>query len=100
MVLVEAYRTKTPVVTPDLGAFLTLVEDGVNGFKYRAHDIGALATLLSMMSAKAEDMICSFSKQDILEKTEYEANYAQLMNIYERCIGHVWNSEEESAAGK
>lgn len=89
MVLTEAYQTKTPVIVPDFGCFSSLVEDGVNGFKYRPHDRKELAALLAMMTAEPWKMPCSFLKRDIWEQTDAEANYRQLMKIYERCIQYV-----------
>lgn len=96
MVLVEAYRTKTPVIAPDFGAFSDLVQDDVNGFKYEPHNIDELRAVLSMVCAKPWDMLCSFKEQKIFEKTEPEANYQRLLTIYKRCIRHVRNSKKES----
>lgn len=100
MVLIEAYRTKTPVIVPDFAGFSSMVCDGVNGFKYAPHHTGELAALLAMMTARPWEMTCDFSEMDILRQTEYEANYQQLRCIYERCIKDVRNSEKESAIRK
>lgn len=96
LVLIEAYWIKTPVVVPNLGGFSSFVHDGVNGFKYAPHHTNELAALLSMMIARPWEMTCDFSKIDILEQTEYEANYQQLRSIYERCMKDVRIIEKES----
>lgn len=100
MVLVEAYQTKIPVVVPDLGGFSDLVEDGINGFKYKGQSADELAKLMIKMCKNPEDMACSFSEQSQWKLTEYENNYMELMNIYERCMKDVWNSKKKSTAGK
>lgn len=96
MILIEACRTKTPVIAPDFAGFSSMICDGVNGFKYAPHRVDELAALLTMMIARPWEMTCDFSGMDILKQTEYEANYQQLRSIYERCIQDVRTSEKES----
>lgn len=100
MVLVEAYRTKTPVVAPDFGCFSAYIKDGVNGFKYEPYHIMELASLLAMMSARPWEMTCDFSKQEIFDQTEFEANYQQLMKIYGRCLRRVRIHKKKSIIRK
>ena len=86
MVLVKAYQMKRPVIVPDFGCFTSLVENGVNGFRYQPYDVQKLQEMLYDFLTQKEGMACSFYTSDLMEDTECAKNYDRLMQIYFRAM--------------
>lgn len=89
MTIVESMACGTPILCSDIGNLGSLIENGFNGYKFRAGDA------FDIKRAVREMMNCSYKaemyqncRKCFAEKYSEEANYQQLMDIYaqiEKC---------------
>lgn len=80
MTITEAFSVGTPVIVPDMGNAGSLVQDGVNGFKYESGSVEGLAKCIKRSFTSPEmrtDIIDIFN-----DKYSDDANIRQLENIY------------------
>lgn len=90
MNVAEGCSLRTPVIGSDRGNVGGLIRDGVNGLKFEAGNAKSLAKAI-MECGRTE---FSFEFPGIEEWME-EGNYQKLMEIYERCMEHVWKNKEK-----
>jgi len=92
LVIVEAMACGVPVLCSRLGAMQDLVADRRTGLHFRASD----AQDLAQTAARAWNHPSELATMGIAARREYEKrytarrNYAQLMEIYERAMGHAF----------
>lgn len=83
--IVEAFAKGTPVVASRLGAMQELVEDGGSGLLFAPGDAADLAAQVHRLAS--DDALCSAmrraARRQFEEHYTAEANYAQLIEIYE-----------------
>ena len=92
MVMAEAFSVRTPVIGSDLGNVGHLIEENVNGVKFRSGDAKDLADVLRDFDP-AE--ICFDAGRQKMKEWDEEENYRKLMEIYERCIRDVRKAKEK-----
>lgn len=82
MTILEAFSTGCPVIASNIGVMASLIEHRNTGLLFEPSDSKALRLQLSCVT---EQM--SFSARDeYLNKYTSEANYVQLMNVYNEAI--------------
>lgn len=88
MTLVEAFCRGLPVIASRLGAMAEIVEDGVTGLHFTPGDAADLAAKVRWATAHAQDMrrMGENARRVYEDKYTPEANYSQLMSIYEAVI--------------
>lgn len=81
MTIVEAYSVGTPVIGPDMGNVGSLIEEGVNGWKFVCSDSRSLADAIRKANnVKTEDMPGAY--RTYKDKYSKEVNYRILNEIY------------------
>lgn len=88
VVLQEAFAAGTPAAVSDLGALPTIVEDGCNGLVFAARSAESIAELITRVWSDEELLmrLASAARRSHESKYTEEANYRQLMEIYERAM--------------
>lgn len=88
MVLVEAYANGLPVIASRLGALAELVQDGVTGLLFEPGSSDDLADKMQWALDHPNEMarMGRAARQRYEERYTQEANYAQLLSIYEDAI--------------
>lgn len=83
MTIAESYACGTPVIGSDLGNTGSLIENGINGFKFAPDSPSELADAVNRITN-------SFTALDenIIGKYSSESNYQKLREIYEACCNH------------
>ena len=83
MTIAESYACGTPVIGSDLGNTGSLIENGINGYKFAPDSSGELADAVNrkMNSFTALD-------ENVIGKYSSESNYLKLREIYEACCNH------------
>lgn len=79
MTIIEAFSVGTPVICSDLGNAGSIVEEGTTGWKFDAGNASGLVE-----KVKGWTNISVSVKAVYEERYTSEANYSQLLNIYER----------------
>ncbi len=89
LVIVEAFATTLPVIGSRLGAMPELIDDGVTGLLFRPGDPADLAAKVRWAVDHPDEMrVMGANARRVYEhKYTPEANYRQLMAIYEEAIG-------------
>ena len=81
---VEALSEGVPPVVSDVGALPDVVQDGRFGEVFEAGNAEALAAAIKRLISRPDyDEICVAAKREAETKYSEEANYRQLMEIYE-----------------
>jgi len=85
MTLVEAFRQGLPVIASRLGSVAEIVEDGVTGLHFTPGDSADLAAKARWAVANPDEMKRMGENARRVYESKYtpEANYRQLMKIYE-----------------
>ena len=81
MSVVEAFSVGTPVICSDIGNVGSVVEEGVNGRKFRPDDINELIKAVKNQGIDFEQVIRNYN-----EKYSEAINYSILQKIYMRII--------------
>jgi glycosyltransferase involved in cell wall biosynthesis len=86
--IVESFSKGTPVIASNLGAMAELVRDGITGVKFEAGDARSLIDAVQRLTKQHTDLasIRSNCRREFEERYTPEANYKQLIAIYERAI--------------
>lgn len=92
--IVEAFAKGTPVVASRLGAMEELVEDGRTGFLFEAGNPDDLAEKVQRMIAATSDAgaqvkFRSAAREQYVDHFTPEANYGQLLAVYERALAAI-----------
>jgi glycosyltransferase involved in cell wall biosynthesis len=84
--ILEAFAKGTPVLASDMGIMSSMIEDGINGFRFRPGDPGSLAACLDWaMTHPAElDAMRSAVRAEFESKYTAQTNYQQLIDIYRK----------------
>jgi glycosyltransferase involved in cell wall biosynthesis len=81
MTMIECMACGTPIIGSDIGNVSSLIEEGVNGLKFRYDSAESLKNSIRSIT----DMVVS--TEDKFKKEFFpEANYHQLLEIYNHCI--------------
>ncbi len=88
LVLAESFCQSLPVIASRLGAMAEIVEDGVTGLHFTPGDSDDLAAKVRWAAEHPDEMLRmgESARQIYEEKYSPEANYPQLMAIYEEAI--------------
>ncbi len=88
MAVLEAFAAGTPVVASDLGGLAELVRPGETGWPAPAGDAAALGGVLEAVLSDPSGLVAlrGTARRAYLERYTAEANYRQLMAIYERAM--------------
>jgi glycosyltransferase involved in cell wall biosynthesis len=83
-VLLEAYTCGTPVISSAIGSLNELVEDGKNGFKFKAKDpVDLVRKINHILDMKGEiSEISKYSKELVNKKYTEAVNVDHLLKIY------------------
>lgn len=84
LTVIESMKAGTPVVTSDLGALPEIVQDGCFGEVFEAGNVEACAAAIErLLERKDYDEMCAEARRVAKMMYSEEANYEQLMKIYE-----------------
>ena len=88
LVLAESFCQSLPVIASRLGAMAEIVEDGVTGLHFTPGNSDDLAAKVRWADEHPDEMLRmgENARQVYEEKYSPEANYPQLMAIYEEAI--------------
>lgn len=89
LTIIEALAVGTPVIASNLGAMSEMIINGQNGFTFEVGDERDLANkvkLIQDMDNYSYQELCIRTKASFKEKYTAEANYHQLMKIYNDAI--------------
>lgn len=88
LVIVEAFCQGLPVIASRLGSMAEIVEDGVTGLHFTPGDAADLAAKVRWAAAHPEEMrrMGANARRVYEDKYTPEANYRQLISIYEQAI--------------
>jgi glycosyltransferase involved in cell wall biosynthesis len=88
LVIVEAFCQGLPVIVSRLGSMAEIVEDGVTGLHFTPGDAADLAAKVRWAASHPEDMrrMGANARRVYEEKYTPEANYRQLIAIYQQAI--------------
>jgi glycosyltransferase involved in cell wall biosynthesis len=103
MVVIEAFAHGTPVAVSKLGALPSIVREGVTGVTFPPADPAGL--LASVRQAWSDDGLLArmgeAARKEFEDKYTEEANYRQLMEIYENVLaGKTASMGNETGVGK
>jgi glycosyltransferase involved in cell wall biosynthesis len=89
--VIEAFSKGTPAIVSRMGAMQELIDEGRTGLCFTPGDPGDLATKAeSLLSANGRLTAMRAACRDEFEqKYTAEANYRQLITIYEQCLAHA-----------
>jgi len=83
----EAMSVGTPSVVSNVGALPDIVQDGRFGEVFEAGNIEACARAIKRLLSRPDyDAICAAAKHEAETKYSEEANYRQLIEIYEEMV--------------
>lgn len=83
MSIVEAFSVGTPVICSDLGNAGSVVDEGVTGNKFEAHNTEQLVSAVSRCSGMYESTLTEY-----IRKYTQKMNYKQLIAVYKKVS--VW----------
>ena len=88
LAIIEAFAADLPVIAARLGAAQDIISDGETGILFPPGDAGALAEAVAWAVAHPKDMtrMSQNARREYETKYTPEANYAQLIAIYEQTI--------------
>ncbi len=95
MVILEAFASKIPVVIPNHGPFLNIVEDNVTGYFFNSGDNDSLKSKLEQVVRLSHEewlVMSESAYNQYLNHYTSEINYKQLMAIYESAISRSNNA--------
>ena len=88
MVAIEALATGLPVVASRMGALPDIVEEGISGLLYQAGDASGMTDALRWIVDYPNKVATmrTGARDRYLERYSEEANYSQLLQIYEELL--------------
>ena len=91
MTLVEAFACGTPVICSDRGGLPEIVNNGATGLHFKAADADDLASKMEWAWRNPEALIAMgrAARQEFEENYTADANYEQLLQIYEKSSAHA-----------
>ena len=92
MVVLEALSAGTPVIVPGHGVFPYIVSHGQEGLFFSAGDAASLENALRAALAAPASVWMQWSsnaRNKFLREYTEQANYAQLMSIYENAMARL-----------
>ncbi len=86
LTIAEAFASRLPVLAPKLGGMAEIVEDGVNGLHFEAGNVTDLAAKINWLTNHQEELTAMGNQARHKYQLKYapDANYHQLIDIYER----------------
>lgn len=95
LTLAEAFACSLPVIVPRLGSMAEIVEDGVTGLLFEAGNAKDLADKVLWAKAHPQKMLAIGKNARHIYETHYtpEANYQQLMAIYQQVINSTSSNQ-------
>ncbi len=89
MVLAESFAFGTPAAVSDIGGLSTIIQDGKNGLVFKPGDSDSLAGVLRKGWNKPGllERLGEGARKSFEESYTMEANYRQLIAIYEKAVG-------------
>jgi glycosyltransferase involved in cell wall biosynthesis len=103
MTVLEAFSAGTPVVVPNHGSFAAIVSEHKEGMLFSPGDVVSLASSLwaAVCASQTEWMVWSAqARNTFLRELTAEANYAQLMSIYQKAAEHYSAPKFAAAAAE
>ena len=95
LVLLTALACGVPAIVSDLGGLTESVQDGVNGYSFKAGDIDALATVIRTIASSPSGL------QELRAGITYPARIEEEAVQYEKIYQNIWNpGEKHGSAGK
>jgi glycosyltransferase involved in cell wall biosynthesis len=84
LTVVESMLEKTPVIVSDLGALPEIVKNGRFGEVFESGNVEVCAAAIERLLRRPDyDEMCAVAKQEAETKYSEDANFGQLMKIYE-----------------
>lgn len=95
LTLAEAFACGLPVIVPRLGSMVEIVEDGVTGLFFEVGNYKDLADKVLWAKAHSQEMLVMGKNARRIYETRYtpEANYQQLMAIYQQVINSTSSNQ-------
>ncbi len=103
MAVLEALSVGTPVIVPNHGAFAAIISDGREGLHFSAGDADSLQRALGTALAAPETLWSQWSanaRSTFAREYTEQANYAQLMVIYENAVSCFQEQRSHIRRGK
>lgn len=94
--IVEAFSVGTPVIVSDMGNAGSMVQDGVDGIKFKYNSITSLCDAVHRMENMNIDILGKNAYMKYREKFTEDINYTILQKIYARIQGESLVSDEVS----
>ncbi len=88
LVLLTALACGVPAVVSDLGGLTESVQDGVNGYSFKAGDIDALATVIRTIASSPSRL------QELRAGITYPARIEEEAVLYEKLYQDIWRPGE------
>lgn len=88
LTIIESFSTGTPVITSDIGAMGEMVNDGVDGLKFKVNDSSSLIQKLRQFEEElsGSDLVYKNARDAYVKNYSPENNYDQLLRIYKLAI--------------
>ncbi|MBR4732768.1 MAG: glycosyltransferase family 4 protein [Lachnospiraceae bacterium] len=84
VIIPEAFSVKTPIIAGDVGNTTSLVQDGINGLKFKYDSAESLAETVTRFENINVSSIETINYNSYLENYTKEKNYMLLKAIYDR----------------
>ena len=90
--LIEAMSLGTPTVASRIGSLANVIQDGINGFLFQPGNVSELCQLMQHLTTNRERLRGARDESLSSYRSQYtaEANYPQLMTIYEEALRNRW----------
>lgn len=86
MVVVEAFSHHVPVIVGDIGNAASLVDDGINGIKFRYNSVEALRQAVARFEGMNAEAMGQAAYKKYLEEFSEEKNYHDIEVIYQNVV--------------
>lgn len=86
MIVVEAFASGVPVIVGDIGNVGGLVDDGINGVKFKYDSSDALVSAVERFESLDHELLCKNAYRKYKEYFNKERNYEMLQKIYDEVI--------------
>lgn len=87
--VIEAFASGRPVIVPDAGGIPEIVENGKNGFLYKANDLGSLVNSINRaydLEEREYVEMCERALQTAKNKFSPTFHYEKLISVYEKIL--------------
>jgi len=95
IVLLEAFSTGTPVISSDIGSQAEIIQDGLNGFQFKAGDPANLAKKIEIFRKSDKQKFRKNARNTYIEKYTPVLNYKRLVEIYNEAINEKRTSSRD-----